>query len=192
MVFITHSARDIEATARALQDELQRLEAQQHGLERELAAVVAHLGSVRRALGALRKLMPSVPLDGITDEPHEEGRQVPPTSAGDLAATAEGAPVAPAAESAGATGSSSGTPPGGTRDDRPGTAAHGNYGWLTEQILEYLATTGGTEVRARDVAAALGRDTNAGSINAVRSTLDRLVGASRVRRTGRGLYRSAS
>ncbi|MDX3071154.1 hypothetical protein ACIP98_13390 [Streptomyces sp. NPDC088354] len=154
MAFITHTARDIEATARALQDELQRLEAQQHGLERELAAVLAHLGSVRRALGALQKLMPteSRDLDDVT------GGSVP-------------VPVTHPAESA---------------------ATQGTYGRLTEQILEYLATTGGTEVRARDVAAALGRDANAGSINAVRSTLDRLVGASRVRRTGRGLYRAAS
>lgn len=81
--------------------------------------------------------------------------------------------------------------PGPESDDAHAFAQPG-YGRLTEQILEYLATIGGTEVRARDVAAALGRDTNTGSINAVRSTLDRLVGASRVRRTGRGLYRAAS
>ncbi|MCQ4205958.1 hypothetical protein M4J07_006618, partial [Streptomyces longispororuber] len=64
------------------------------------------------------------------------------------------------------------------------------YGKLTEQILAYFAKAGGAEVRARDVASALGRDTDSGSINAVRSTLDRLVGASRVQRAGRGLYRA--
>jgi hypothetical protein len=43
---------------------------------------------------------------------------------------------------------------------------------------------------------ALGRATDSGDINAIRSTLDRLVGSSRVRgsfrvrRTGRGLYRA--
>jgi hypothetical protein len=61
---------------------------------------------------------------------------------------------------------------------------------LTERIMEYFATTGDADVRARDVAAALGRDSDSGSINAVRSTLDRLVGTSRVQRTGRGLYRA--
>ncbi len=64
------------------------------------------------------------------------------------------------------------------------------YGKLTEQILEYFAGLPDTAVRARDVAAALGRDTDSGSINAVRSTLDRLVGASRIDRVGRGLYRA--
>ncbi|MEU6340945.1 hypothetical protein ABZ883_08335 [Streptomyces sp. NPDC046977] len=190
MVFITHTARDIEATARALQDELERLEAQRHGLERELAAVVAHLGSVRRALGALHKLMPAVPFDGITgDVAADEGQRFP-LAAEDFQAPDEDAAAAAAAadDAAGAAPS-----PVDTRGDRSGAAAvPGNYGRLTEQILEYLATTGGAEVRARDVAAALGRDANAGSINAVRSTLDRLVGASRVRRTGRGLYRAAS
>ncbi|WUD77575.1 hypothetical protein OG937_40650 [Streptomyces sp. NBC_00510] len=64
------------------------------------------------------------------------------------------------------------------------------YGRLTEQIMDFFEQAGDTEVRARDVAAALGRDGDSGSINAVRSTLDRLVGASRVDRAGRGLYRA--
>ncbi|WP_431963829.1 hypothetical protein [Actinacidiphila sp. bgisy160] len=64
------------------------------------------------------------------------------------------------------------------------------YGRLTEQIMDFFERTGDTEVRARDVAAALGRDGDSGSINAVRSTLDRLVGASRLDRAGRGLYRA--
>ncbi|MFH8442997.1 hypothetical protein ACH4D3_17415 [Streptomyces sp. NPDC018026] len=64
------------------------------------------------------------------------------------------------------------------------------YGRLTEQILAYFTDVGDVDVRARDVAAALGRDTDSGTINAVRSTLDRLVGTSRIHRTGRGLYRA--
>ncbi|MFJ5228089.1 hypothetical protein [Streptomyces sp. NPDC088400] len=63
-------------------------------------------------------------------------------------------------------------------------------GGLTEQILEILARSGSTPVRARDVASALGRDATPGSINAVRSTLDRLVGTSRAHRAGRGLYQA--
>lgn len=64
------------------------------------------------------------------------------------------------------------------------------FGKLTEQTLAYFAQAGDTEARARDVAPALGRDTDSRSVNAVRSTLDRLVGASRVQRAGRGLYRA--
>src|SRR5205823_4774923 len=60
----------------------------------------------------------------------------------------------------------------------PGPHSHGDgdddkkYGKLTEQILEYFEGAGDADVRARDVAAALGRDKDSGSINAVRSTLD--------------------
>lgn len=56
--------------------------------------------------------------------------------------------------------------------------------------MAYFAEVGDVDVRARDVAAALGRDADSGSINGIRSTLDRMVGASRVQRTGRGLYRA--
>ncbi|MFE4829724.1 hypothetical protein [Streptomyces sp. NPDC056672] len=63
-------------------------------------------------------------------------------------------------------------------------------GGLTEQILTVLANSADAPVRARDVAQALGRDESPGSINAVRSTLDRLVGSSRAHRAGRGLYQA--
>ncbi|MGW7054243.1 hypothetical protein [Streptomyces sp. NPDC054887] len=63
-------------------------------------------------------------------------------------------------------------------------------GGLTEQVVAILAESGRTPVRARDVAQALGRDESSGSINAVRSTLDRLVATSRAQRAGRGLYRA--
>ncbi|MFE4368292.1 hypothetical protein ACFRMN_08590 [Streptomyces sp. NPDC056835] len=63
---------------------------------------------------------------------------------------------------------------------------------LTEQILAVLAASDGNPVRARDVAQALGRDGTPGSINAVRSTLDRLVGSSRAHRAGRGLYQASA
>ncbi|MFD8969058.1 hypothetical protein ACFV0C_29430 [Streptomyces sp. NPDC059568] len=63
-------------------------------------------------------------------------------------------------------------------------------GGLTEQILAVLAGSADTPIRARDVAQALGRDESPGSINAVRSTLDRLVGSSRAHRAGRGLYQA--
>lgn len=133
-----HAAPDIEATAVSLREELARLEIQKRALERELAAVGAHLGSVRQTLDALRDLVAPAP-----------------------------APLSGA----------------------PGRARR-TYGGLTDRIMEYFAAAGTADVRARDVAAALGRDTDSGSINAVRSALDRLVGAGRLHRTGRGLYRA--
>ncbi|MFJ9902426.1 hypothetical protein ACIRVK_05905 [Streptomyces sp. NPDC101152] len=81
------------------------------------------------------------------------------------------------------------TVPAASRTDAD-TDADKQYGKLTEQIMAYFAKVGDVEVRARDVAAALGRDADSGSINAVRSTLDRLVASSRIQRAGRGLYRS--
>ncbi|MEU6452575.1 hypothetical protein [Streptomyces sp. NPDC046979] len=143
MVPAFRSTRDLEVTAESLQADLGRLELQRRALERELAAVVAHLGTVQRALGALEVVMAS-----------------PAT--------------APASEAA----------------TRPRAGTERTYGRLTEQILEYFAQVGDADVRARDVAVALGRATDSGSINAVRSTLDRLVATSRVRRSGRGLYRA--
>ncbi|MFC8244773.1 hypothetical protein [Streptomyces chartreusis] len=142
----------IESIAESLREDLARLEIQKRALERELAAVTAHLGSVQRALDALESLAPG---------------------AGPAAAEA-------AAESPATAGRSDDTGDGST-----------TYGKLTEQILAYFAQVGDTEVCARDVASALGRDTDSGSgsINAVRSPLDRLVGA-RVQRAGRGGYRT--
>ncbi|MFE0632267.1 hypothetical protein ACFW3D_35615 [Streptomyces sp. NPDC058864] len=152
MASVTRKARSVEHTAESLQDDLIRLEAQRQALERELAAVVAHLGSVQRALGALQAVMR------------------PPASA-------HAAPAAPAPAPAAA-------------DATAPADAGRTYGKLTEQIVAFFERAGDAEVRARDVAAALGRDGDSGSINAVRSTLDRLVGASRVDRAGRGLYRA--
>lgn len=143
---VSGTAHSIEITAESLQEDLARLQIQKQALERELAAVVAHLGSVQRALGALAPLM-------TTGAAKPVGR---------------GRPAAVEADEDG----------------------QKSYGRLTEQIMEYFAGVGDEAVRARDVAAALGRDTDSGTINGVRSTLDRLVGASRIQRAGRGLYRA--
>ncbi|MFJ6949708.1 hypothetical protein ACISU4_34655, partial [Streptomyces wuyuanensis] len=56
MVSETH-VHNVELTAESLQEDLARLRVQKQALERELAAVVAHLGSVQRALSALQALM---------------------------------------------------------------------------------------------------------------------------------------
>ncbi|MFG3158808.1 hypothetical protein ACGFY8_02905 [Streptomyces sp. NPDC048232] len=158
MVPASRSTGDIEVTAESLQADLSRLELQRRALERELAAVAAHLDTVQRALGALQDVMASPA-------------------------------AAPASEAAG--GAARRRVPGPARAvTRPGAGTERSYGRLTEQILEYFAHIGDADVRARDVAVALGRATDSGSINAVRSTLDRLVGTSRIRRSGRGLYRA--
>lgn len=171
MVSVTHAAHHIEFTAESLQEDLARLEVQKQALERELAAVVAHLGSVQRALSALQILMPPA---GSSSSDAAAATPAPRPSVVDPAvptAAPQDQEVAP--ESSEVTGEQN------------------KYGKLTEQILDYFSRAGDTDVRARDVAAALGRATDSGSINAVRSTLDRLVGTARIRRTGRGLYRAA-
>ncbi|MFJ3671170.1 hypothetical protein ACIPSE_32385 [Streptomyces sp. NPDC090106] len=166
MISASRTAHSIASTAESLQSDLDRLELQKRSLERELAAVAAHLDTVRRAVHALES--------ALTE------------------------PVAPAAQPSGSEADSDRTDrtdrtasadPGDAGD--PGDHTDSGYGRLTEQILTYLSQVGDTDVRARDVATALGRATDSGTINAVRSTLDRLVGTSRVRRTGRGLYRAA-
>ena len=174
MASVTPTARNIEITAESLQEDLARLEIQKQALERELAAVTAHLGSVQRALSALQALMPGVVASSAAPGPVV----VPPAVEPKPARRATPADTTKDADE-------SRTTDGHTDADTDSVAT---YGKLTEQILAYFAEAGDVHVRARDVAAALGRDTDSGSINAVRSTLDRLVGTSRVRRVGRGLY----
>ncbi|MCW1099277.1 hypothetical protein OJ963_36290 [Streptomyces sp. RS2] len=162
MVSASRSTPDIEVTAESLQADLSRLELQRRALERELAAVVAHLDTVRRALRALEVVLAS-PAAGTAS------RTVP-----EVTDDAAGHRVTGPAQS----------------PTRPRAGTERTYGRLTEQIMEYFARVGEADVRARDVAVALDRANDSGSINAVRSTLDRLVATSRLRRSGRGLYRA--
>ena len=178
MVSVTHAAHNIDITAEGLQEELARLEIQKQALERELAAVVAHLGSVRRTLSAFESMM-----HAPAPTPAAPRAAVPSPDVTDVA-TPSAAPKARKARKAKTSRTAERTASADTDTDGS------KYGRLTEQIMEYFAEVADADVRARDVAAALGRDTDSGSINAVRSTLDRLVAASRVRRTGRGLYRA--
>lgn len=172
VISVVRTMQDIEITAENLREEMHRLEAQRQALERELAAVVAHLGSVQTVLGVLQDLIQVTPATGTAQRTTGAAETSRPETARPPAA-----PARPRRRT------SATTPRRRTGDD----AQQRSYGRLTEQVLEHLAATG-TSVRARDVAAALGRDTDSGSINAVRSTLDRLVAASRVQRAGRGLY----
>ncbi|WP_426567642.1 hypothetical protein [Streptomyces canus] len=195
MVSGARTAHSIEITAESLQADLARLQLQKQALERELAAVVAHLGSVQRALSALQTVMLAPDAAASTATAGAATAR-----SGQAAAPAEPRADGDSAEPAGTTAHvapRSRKPHGEKKDAAPAAAADADtdgqkrYGKLTEQIMEYFAGVGDVDVRARDVAAALGRDTDSGSINGVRSTLDRLVGASRIQRTGRGLYRAA-
>ncbi|MDQ1051366.1 hypothetical protein [Streptomyces sp. V4I2] len=207
MVSVSHTAHNIEITAESLQEDLARLEIQKQALERELAAVVAHLGSVQRALEALEALMhggaqpqAADAAAAVSPKRRRPSAPVPPQEGAPSSESADDATITrgvqkqqPAVSRRGPRDSAS--PAGAnavSRTPRPHTNDDGDddkkYGKLTEQILEYFEGAGDADVRARDVAAALGRDKDSGSINAVRSTLDRLVGTSRIRRTGRGLY----
>ncbi|MGW0209407.1 hypothetical protein ACWDZ8_27630 [Streptomyces sp. NPDC003233] len=191
---VNHAAHQIEVTADGLREDLARLEVQKQALERELAAVKAHLGSVERALGALQTLMSAAgaatPGAVGATATHETGNaaRVEPRPEAPMTAPVDKATAGGSAQGPDSTA----VPDGGGRHPRPSDEAGGQqkYGKLTEQILDYFAGVGDTDVRARDVAEALGRATDSGSINAVRSTLDRLVGASRIHRAGRGLYRA--
>ncbi|GAA3830071.1 hypothetical protein [Streptomyces chiangmaiensis] len=194
MVPVTRTAHDIEITAESLQEDLARLQIQKQALERELAAVAAHLSSVQRALGALQAVMVD-PAAGMTSA-GRTGAVVAEGSPAVVPAAPERTQASPASADATETSVPQEQRPKSGRDKEravpAGTDADGQkkYGMLTEQIMEYFAAVGDADVRARDVAAALSRDSDSGSINAVRSTLDRLVGTSRIQRTGRGLYRA--
>ncbi|MFD8213621.1 hypothetical protein ACFV2U_07775 [Streptomyces sp. NPDC059697] len=196
MVSVTHAAHNIEITAEDLQEELARLELQKEALERELAAVVAHLGSVRRTLSAFESLLrapAAAASTGSTGSAVAEHAQAAPPAAPRAAVTSpESADAATpsAAPTARKARSGKTTEHPVSADTDTDTEGPKQYGKLTEQIMEYFDEVGDRDVRARDVAAALGRDADSGSINAVRSTLDRLVGTYRVQRTGRGLYRA--
>lgn len=165
-------ANSIETATALLRSELVQLEeqqevlyVQQQSVQAELAVVSSHIESIRGALAALGAL-PSVA----------------PVTAG--SAPAEGAPA-------------DDPPAGGARDAGERGATDGHLGadlqgrGFTEQVIAVLTGNSGAVLRARDVAEALGRDGTAGSINAVRSTLDRLVATSRAHRVGRGLYQAA-
>ncbi|MFI1252250.1 hypothetical protein ACH4U6_00385 [Streptomyces netropsis] len=62
---------------------------------------------------------------------------------------------------------------------------------LTKDVVAHLAKAG-APVKAREVNLALGRDDTNGSINAVRTSLERLVKAGQAHRPGRGLYQATS
>lgn len=179
----------VDATTALLQEELPRLEAHQQSLEKELAAVTERLESVRSALTALQVL--SV-VPHVLEEAQEEGT---PPGGGKQAAEERSKPsgrAAKPAKKAAAKKGSAARPAKSAAKEAPQDEEKDHPSGLTRQVLEVLADAKGGTVRARDVAKVLGRDGSPGDINAVRSTLDRLVATSRADRAGRGLYTERS
>ncbi|MFJ5104374.1 hypothetical protein [Streptomyces sp. NPDC088554] len=194
----------IEATAALLRSELPQLEAQQQTLEKELSAVTGRLDSVRTALTALQTLSvtPAAQAAAFVPEP-TVSPEAAPAAAEDTAAPvrtraprkAKAAETTPESKRRPAAKAATAKPAKAvkaTAKKADAAAEDDKNSGLTEQILDVLAKAGSNPVRAREVAQVLGRDETPGSINAVRSTLDRLVGSSRAHRAGRGLYQASS
>ncbi|MFE9045173.1 hypothetical protein ACFYOG_30230 [Streptomyces sp. NPDC007818] len=195
----------IDATTAALQEELPRLEQLQQELEKELAAVSERVLSVRTALTALLALAETpapravqvTPEPAVEDEAPVEAAALP--EAGPVPAPRKAA-ATPAVDERQATPAkstsrkerSSAKKPRVTATSRKDAPAGKGSAGFTEQVIAVLARTPETPLRARDVAQALGRDSSTGAVNAVRSTLDRLVATSRAARAGRGLYQAAA
>ncbi|MER5820896.1 hypothetical protein ABT086_00905 [Streptomyces mirabilis] len=170
MVSVTHPPHDIEVTAERLQEGSARLQIQKQALERELAAIVAQsrlgatgsqhlrvLDACHGCRGAQAQIpKPVVPQTEIVSNESAKSANIATTPA-------------PRAQK----------PPSRSDDaDRPAPAGDDTdgqktYGQLTEQIMEYFAAADDADVRALDMAAALGRDSDSGSINGVRNTLER-------------------
>ncbi|MEV7374492.1 hypothetical protein AB0O51_26875 [Streptomyces sp. NPDC090301] len=197
----------VDATTAALQEELPHLEQLQQELEKELAAVSERVLSVRTALTALLALAetpapraavqakrePAVVEDETAVEaaaPQDTGTVPAPRKA--ATTRAGGARETTPAKTTSRKERSSAKKPRATAASQKATPAAKDPAGFTEQVIGILARTPKTPMRARDVAQALGRDSSTGAVNAVRSTLDRLVATSRAARAGRGLYQAAA
>jgi hypothetical protein len=204
MTSASGNPNSVEATTTLLQAELPRLESHQQALEKELAAVTERLESVRSALTALQALsvaphvLQAAEQAGQEDAAPRSGKAAArtPERKGAQEKAAEADTEAPA--SAGRKrdrkrpASTAKKSAAGRGDRTPAQEKAEHPSGLTQQVLDVLSAADGGTVRAREVAKELGRDGSPGDINAVRSTLDRLVATSRADRAGRGLYRSRS
>ncbi|MEW5655239.1 hypothetical protein ABGT92_07845 [Streptomyces cinereoruber] len=196
--------QSIDATTAALQEELPQLEQLQQELEKELAAVSERVLSVRTALTALLALAETpvprpvqvTPEPTVKDEttvemaPSQDASPVPPPRK--AATRAAGERKATPAKATRGKERSSAKKPRVTAASRKDASAAKDPAGFTEQVIAVLARTPKTPMRARDVAQALGRDSSTSAVNAVRSTLDRLVATSRAARAGRGLYQAST
>jgi hypothetical protein len=201
------AGNSIETATALLEAELSQLEEQQRSLQNQhesirmqLASVSGHVESIRGALAALSAV--TAASADLVPRPHAGESQpalgavgpetpdvVSPAEPADAAVSSQDelAPDAVRASMA----ETDALRPEASSASAPTTGPTFQSGSrFTEQVIAVLARHPTTALRARDVAEALGRDESAGSINAVRSTLDRLVGTSRAHRVGKGLYRA--
>ncbi|MFD3531354.1 hypothetical protein [Streptomyces sp. NPDC058664] len=163
---------NLEATTAQLKAELPYLEKRRAALEEDIAAVTLRLESVRTALAALQALSAAKTafVPGVEAEAHIPAAR--PATDGETETAAAKVPNDTAAAG------------------RKGAPSLSDADGLTDQVIAVLAGKAGTPMRAREVAAVIGRDGSNGAINTVRSTLDRLVATSRAHRAGRGLYQA--
>ncbi|MFE9629069.1 hypothetical protein [Streptomyces sp. NPDC006527] len=201
----TPAASSIEAATALLQAELTQLEeqqedlcAQQQSVQAQLAVVSGHIESIRGALAALHAvtspaIRPAASAEAATRVTTRASASSEPTSATSARSTGERASAAAGREPAVIIDGAPAVGEEASDQGAPGLAAPELRGRrFTEQVIAVLARNPDAVLRARDVAEALGRDETAGSINAVRSTLDRLVATSRAHRVGRGRYQAAT
>ncbi|MFD7282170.1 hypothetical protein ACFV80_35375 [Streptomyces sp. NPDC059862] len=188
------AANSIETAAALLQSELAQLEEQQEVLQRQLQSVQAELAAVSGNIESIRGALAALSAVPVAVVPRQHSPEVVtrPSTASEAPEPASTVP----AESEVAVSlphDTGGTEP--TKRDAGSEAAFlaepvSRGSSFTEQVIAVLARNRDVALRARDVAEAIGRAESAGTINAVRSTLDRLVATSRARRVGKGLYQA--
>ncbi|GGR47000.1 hypothetical protein [Streptomyces netropsis] len=195
--FGTHS--EVAKTVELLRTALPPLEKHRQSLETELTAVTERLESVRAALHSLQLLSSATP----TPQP-EAGEPTPAkrkagsrvkaktpakarTAVTSKATVTSKAAVTSKARKPSAAKAAASPAPAAPQPVLPKQRIQG----LTRNLVAYLARAD-APVRAREAALALGREDTPGSINAVRTALERLVKAGRAQRTGRGLYEATS
>ncbi|WP_280694801.1 hypothetical protein [Kitasatospora sp. GAS204B] len=207
----------MESTIALLTAELPRLEERQRVLEQDLAVVTARLGAVRSALTSLQALsdaamLPEAGAGGGRPAADEAAGEVPapgtvpPRRRGSKSAS--GKQPSASRDSASPKAAAGGRPTGrssGSRSVARGTNAKKSpaapkpvpvgavrrTSRLSQDILDHLAQAP-APLRAGEVNTALGREESRGSINAVRTSLERLAKAAKVERSGRGLYQAVS
>ncbi|GAA2240440.1 hypothetical protein GCM10010430_22360 [Kitasatospora cystarginea] len=189
----------VTSTIAALRAELPELEQHQQRLEAELAAVSGRLEAARDALRALQAFSAVPSSEGGTAD-HAPPPAVPAAEPDGEQATADAAAASghrPAtARKKAVSPAKSRTAPRRKASARAATTATSEpvparkrAPGLSTGVLAYLAEVK-EPVRAAQVAEALGRETTPAGVNAVRTSLERAVKASKAQRTGRGLYQA--
>ncbi|MDX2565252.1 hypothetical protein PV371_37240 [Streptomyces sp. TX20-6-3] len=201
------AVQSIDTTTAALQKELPALERLQQDLEKELASVSERVHSVRTALAALLALADTPAPRTVQEAPEStaaEGEAAVETAVAQTPQDSAPVPAPRPAKSRSTSRRKAAAPSsaGGhkrrpaAKKPRPTAVAQETApalqesSGLTEQVAAVLTQSPDSPMRARDVAAALSRDSSTSAINTVRSTLDRLVATSRASRAGRGLYQA--